>query len=172
MKYKFEGRKRYKTSNHASADRYMLKKLLQVFAVVAVIIGFIVFITVFMTHQKDNDNYISRALASRMLVLLDMDMPSVKSTAFGEKHAGYDADNPLLWYVKYMYELDNDGYIKWSDDEYCGQEFAYSAFTYGELREYLVNKDWNVSDMVEDTGVDIKRGKASKKIKKTEFDKI
>ena len=82
MKYKFEGRKRYKTSNHASADRYMLKKLLQVFAVVAVIIGFIVFITVFMTHQKDNDNYISRALASRMLVLLDMDMPVMDGKTF------------------------------------------------------------------------------------------
>ena len=172
MKYKFEGRERYKTSSQASAYRYMPRKLMPVFTVTAIIVGFIVFITVFLTRQKDNGNYISRALASRMLVLLDMDKPSTAGMASGKENAGYDADNPLLWYVKYMDELENDGYIEWSDDDYYEQEFAYNAFTYGELREYLVSKDWDVSNMVEETGVDIKRRKASKKIKKTEFDKI
>ena len=66
------------------------KKAMLLFAAVVIIVGIFVFFAI-RGAKKDSGLYISKALASRMLVLLRTDMPQ---SAAGE--------NPGSWYIKYM----------------------------------------------------------------------
>ena len=73
-------------------------------AVAAVIIA--VFIIAIRGQVKENENYISRALASRMLVLLGTDSP-----------ADVQQDS-AKWYVKYMSYLNDTGIVIWDGGNY------------------------------------------------------
>lgn len=130
---------------------------LAVVALIALVVGVVIALR---SRNAENGNYISRALASRMLVLLDRDI---------EPGAG---QNVTEWYVKYMDELNGSGSIAWDSDGYAQPEYAYSALTYGQLRDFLVNSGRDVQDIVEHTDVDVKRARADKKVKKAAFDKI
>ena len=130
---------------------------LAVVALIAIIVGVVIALR---SRNAENGNYISRALASRMLVLLDRDM---------EPGTG---QNVTEWYVKYMDELNGSGSIVWDSDEYAQPEYAYSALTYGQLRDFLVNSGRDVQDIAEHTDVEVKRTRADKKVKKAAFDKI
>lgn len=154
-------RRKHEYKKHDMNGKSMKKIFVPVLLTIVAVVGIVIALK---RKSPENDNYISRALASRMLVLLDMDIKT--------EDAGDDTDNPSLWYVKYMDELYKDGSIAWDEDEYSGQDYAYCALTYGQLREFIVNKGWDISDMIEHTGIDVKRSKASKKVRKESFDKI
>ena len=158
MENKVRRKHRYKRSYVERIRSHNPLKVIALFLIAVAVVW--CFIAALRAQLKETDNYISRALASRMLVLLDTDM------------APSQDDNRSQWYVKYMEELEKTATIAWDNDEYIQPEYAYSALTYGELREYLLQKNWDITDIVEHTGVDVKKNKASKRIKKTSFEKI
>lgn len=136
------------------------KKAVLLFAAVVIIVGIFVFFAI-RGAKKDSGLYISKALASRMLVLLRTDMPQ---SAAGE--------NPGSWYIKYMEYLYENGEVMWEADDYTVPEYAYTALTYGELRTYLLANGWKTGDISDYTGIPVEKNKASKKIKQEDFNKI
>ncbi|MGN1188091.1 MAG: hypothetical protein ACI4R6_06325, partial [Lachnospiraceae bacterium] len=64
------------------------EKMVLFIAATVIIVGIIAFFAV-RGAKKDSELYISKALASRMLVLLKADMPQSEA-----------ADNPGSWYIK------------------------------------------------------------------------
>ena len=158
MENKVRRKHRYK-GNYV--ERVRTHNPLKVIALLLIAIAVVwCFIAALRTQLKESDNYISRALAARMLVLSDTDMEPSQD------------DDHSRWYVKYMEELEKTAAITWDNEDYIQPEYAYAALTYGELREYLLQKNWDITDMVEHTGVDVKKNKASKRVKKAAFEKI
>ena len=136
------------------------EKVVLFIAAAVIIVGIIAFFAV-KGVKKDSELYISKALASRMLVLLKTDMPQSDV-----------ADNPGSWYIKYMEYLCEHGEVMWDADDYTAPEYAYTALTYGELRTYLVTNGWNVGDISDYTDIPVDKSKASKKVERDDFDKI
>lgn len=158
MENKVRRKHRYK-GNYV--ERVRTHNPLKVIALLLIAIAVVwCFIAALRTQLKESDNYISRALAARMLVLSDTDMEPSQD------------DDHSRWYVKYMEELEKTAAITWDNEDYIQPEYAYAALTYGELREYLLQKNWDITDIVEHTGVDVKKNKASKRIKKAVFEKL
>lgn len=112
--------------------------------------------------QKKEGLYISRAVAARMLTLLETD--NLGAYGAGTEGAGE-------WYIKYIRYLYQNGDIPW-DETYTQAQQAYGAFTYGELRSFLVVNGWNVKDLANYTDLRIDKEKAGKKVKKNDFEKI
>ena len=121
-------------------------------AVAAVIIA--VFIIAIRGQVKENENYISRALASRMLVLLGTD-----------SLADVQQDS-AKWYVKYMSYLNDTGRVIWDGGNYTEPEYAYSAITYAQLRNILTAEGWDVGEISDYTGIKLDKGKGDKKVKR------
>ena len=145
--------RRYSTGNKG-------RKKLLLMAVMAIIVTFIAFFVIRGTGKED-EMYISKALASRMLVLLKTDMPQSVNT-----------ENTGSWYIKYMDYLNSRGEIMWENDDYASPGYAYTALTYGELRTYLVVNGWNTVDIADYTDIPIVKCKASKKVKQEDFNKV
>lgn len=129
-------------------------------AAVVVSVIMAVFIIAIRGQIKENENYISRALASRMLVLLGTDSP-----------ADVQQDS-AKWYVKYMSYLNDTGRVIWDGGNYTEPEYAYSAITYSQLRNILTAEGWDVGEISDCTGIKLDRSKGDKKVKRETFAKI
>ena len=109
---------------------------------------------------KENENYISRAVAARMLVLLGTDSPA---------DTGSDSSD---WYVKYMNYLSSSGSVEWDSESFTEPEYSYSALTYRELRSILTRNGWNVGKISDYTGIALDKTKGDKRVNKNDFSKI
>lgn len=129
-------------------------------AAVAAVFAVTAFIVAIRGQIKDNDNYISRALAARMLVLLNADSP-VDEQADSAK-----------WYVKYMNYVNDTVGGAWEGATFAEPEYAYSAITYAELRRILNADGWDVGAISDYTGIKLDKTKGDKKVKREIFSKI
>lgn len=136
------------------------EKMVLFIAAAVIVVGIIAFFAV-KGAKKESGLYISKALASRMLVLLKTDMPQ----------SGI-ADNPGSWYIKYMEYLYEHGEVMWEAEDYAAPEYAYTALTYGELRGYLLANGWDAGGISDYTDIPVAENKASKKIEQEDFDEI
>lgn len=109
---------------------------------------------------KENENYISRAVAARMLVLLGTDSPA---------DTGSDSSD---WYVKYMNYLSSSGSVEWDSESFTEPEYSYSALTYRELRSILTRNGWDVGKISDYTGIALDKTKGNKRVNKNDFSKI
>ncbi len=109
---------------------------------------------------KENENYISRAVAARMLVLLGTDSPA---------DTGSDSSD---WYVKYMNYLSSSGSVEWDSESFTEPEYSYSALTYRELRSILTRNGWDVGKISDYTGIALDKTKGDKRVNKNDFSKI
>lgn len=109
---------------------------------------------------KENENYISRAVAARMLVLLGTDSPA---------DTGSDSSD---WYVKYMNYLSSNGSVEWDSESFTEPEYSYSALTYRELRSILTRNGWDVGKISDYTGIALDKTKGDKRVNKNDFSKI
>lgn len=109
---------------------------------------------------KENENYISRAVAARMLVLLGGDGPADTGSASSD------------WYVKYMNYLSSSGSVEWDSESFAEPEYSYSALTYRELRSILTRNGWDVGKISDYTGIALDKTKGDKRVNKNDFSKI
>lgn len=109
---------------------------------------------------KENENYISRAVAARMLVLLGGDSPADTGSASSD------------WYVKYMNYLSSSGSVEWDSESFAEPEYSYSALTYRELRSILTRNGWDVGKISDYTGIALDKTKGDKRVNKNDFSKI
>lgn len=109
---------------------------------------------------KENENYISRAVAARMLVLLGGDGPADTGSASSD------------WYVKYMNYLSSSGSVEWDSESFAEPEYSYSALTYRELRSVLTRNGWDVGKISDYTGIALDKTKGDKRVNKNDFSKI
>ena len=115
MENKVRRKHRYK-GNYV--ERVRTHNPLKVIALLLIAIAVVwCFIAALRTQLKESDNYISRALAARMLVLSDTDMEPSQD------------DDHSRWYVKYMEELEKTAAITWDNEDYIQPEYAYAALT-------------------------------------------
>ena len=109
---------------------------------------------------KENENYISRAVAARMLVLLGGDGTADTGSASSD------------WYVKYMNYLSSSGSVEWDSESFAEPEYSYSALTYRELRSILTRNGWDVGKISDYTGIALDKTKGDKRVNKNDFSKI
>lgn len=109
---------------------------------------------------KENENYISRAVAARMLVLLGGDGPADTGSASSD------------WYVKYMNYLSSSGSVEWDSKSFTEPEYSYSALTYREFRSILTRNGWDVGKISDYTGMALDKTKGDKRVNKNDFSKI
>ena len=108
-------------------------------------------------RHNGRESYISRALASKMLTLLETDKISLSEAEDGE------------WYEKYIYYA---GRMKSMDlsEKTDMDRFASGSYTYDELKKYFACKNIDVNDVSEAIGRDI--SKSSGKITCKHFTEI
>lgn len=130
--------------------------------VIAVSAGVIIY-----NFKKDEKKgYISIAVASKMLALLDTDKSSVSEAANHFGNAGEGA-----WYEKYInYMLDMKYIIL--DEKKITKSDVDKAFTFGDLKQYLKNRDVSMDDVSKAVMVKINSQKNSRKLTREIFLRI
>lgn len=144
-----------------------MKKKFVITGVLGMIITIILVIVLIMLGKNSSDKYISRAHASKMLVLLETDVDGANATL----------DNNLFmesaseWYVKYLNYMYINKYLS-EDRVEPTEDNAMAAYTYEDLREYLDARKIDTSSIEEATDMDIEGAKGSERVSKRDFNEI
>ncbi len=121
----------------------------------------IIMVIVF-TPKKNNSDYISKGLASKMLALLEADKDVIGATS------DYFKNNNSKWYEKYMNYLYANNFLD-LDTNKPDSKIANSKYTYADLRYYLDAKEVDISAVSDFTGVEVSKDKGNKAITHSDF---
>lgn len=115
--------------------------------------------------KTDNDNYVSKGLASKMLALLEADKEiiAVSDDLFDSKE---DA-----WYEKYMNYMYAGNFLDVSNNK-PNKRTANKEWTYYDFNFYLKQKGVSNEDVYEVTGININKHKGKDTVTKADFMEI
>lgn len=139
----------------------MLKKRLLVIVTVIGVFAITAALLI-LSVRKKQDSYISRSIASKMLVLLEADKAGAAQAPDCFEGKGTDE-----WYEKYINYMSLRGY-----GDFGSKREANKAFTYGDMKQYLTVRKISGEAVKEAAGMDPFAFKDGDKITREDFGEI